>query len=165
MKRFVPKKLKLYLSHLLKSNSTTPEIADGLAIGMFVGWLPVIGLQMYIALVLSRLLKRNSLAAVMAVWTTNPLTAIPVYFVNLWVGNLVYSKDAVTFSHLYETVKKLNFRDILVVGHDILVPLWIGSVVVGLVMAWISQRLCLKYYDRLKVKLHHLSERLHHHND
>lgn len=163
MKRFVPKKLKLYFSHLLKSNSTTPEVADGLAIGMFVGWLPLIGLQMYIALVLSRLFKRNSIAAIIAVWATNPLTAIPVYFVNLWVGNLVYSREAVTFNQLYETVKRLNFRDILIVGQDILVPLWIGSVMVGLVMAWISQRLCMWYYDRFKVKLHHLVEHLQHH--
>lgn len=163
MKKLVPKKIREYFVHLLKSNSTTPEVADGLAIGMFVGWLPVIGLQMYMALVLTRLLKRNSIVAIMAVWVTNPLTAFPVFLVNLWVGNFFYAKKAVSFAKLYETVKNLNFHDILIVGKDILVPLWIGSVVVGTVMAWISQRLCLKYYDRIKVKFHHLAEHMHHH--
>ncbi len=165
MKRFVPKKFKVYFSHLLKSNSTTPEVADGLAIGMFVGWLPVIGLQMYIALVLTRLFKRNTIAGVMAVFVTNPITAFPIYFFNLWVGNFFYSKESVTFLQLYETVKTLNFRDILVLGQDVLVPLWTGSVLIGLIMAWISQRLCLRYYDRIKKKFHHLAEHLHHHHE
>ena len=152
MKKLVPKRLKEYFIHLLTSNATTPDVADGLAIGVFVAWLPIIGLHMYLALLLTRLFKKNSLVAIMAVWITNPLTAFPIFLFNLWVGDIFYVKQSVKFSQLYHTVRTFDFREILAAGKDILIPLWIGSVIVGLVVAWISQRLCLIYYDRLKEK-------------
>ncbi|MBF0105429.1 MAG: DUF2062 domain-containing protein [Deltaproteobacteria bacterium] len=152
----MPLKLRELFIRLLKSNSTTPEVADGLAIGVFIAFLPIIGIQMYVSLVLTRLFKKNSIVAIMAAWITNPFTAAPVYLFNLWVGNFIH-KDSTELKEVYQMMKTLDLGDILAAGKDILIPLWIGSIIVGLVAAFISQRLCLRYYDRIKKKLYYLT--------
>lgn len=156
MQKFIPQKIKTLFIRLLKSNSSTPEIADGLAIGVFIALLPIMGIQMYVSLILTRLFRKNSIVAILAAWITNPFTAAPVYLFNLWVGNLIY-KEKVTFAEVYQTARSHDLQDILAMGKDILIPLWLGSVIVGLVLAFISQRLCLRYYDGIKTRFHHLT--------
>ena len=159
MKRLIPQKVKKLFIRLIKSHSSTPEVADGLAIGVFIAFLPIMGIQMLVAFGLTELLRKNVIAAMLAVWITNPLTAVPIYLFNLWVGNWFYNKP-ISFSELYVVMKSLDLHHILNAGKDILIPLWLGSVVVALILAFVSQRLCLRYYDRIKVKFHHLT---HHH--
>ncbi|MCP5463611.1 MAG: DUF2062 domain-containing protein [Deltaproteobacteria bacterium] len=158
MKRFIPAELKQLLLKLLKSNSSTQEIADGLAIGMFVAFLPIMGIQMYVSLVLTRLFRKNSIVAMIAVWITNPITAIPIYLFNLWVGSLIYAKS-VDFEAIRLTLSHMDWQNILGLGVGILVPLCLGSMITGLVAAVVSQRLCLRYYDRVHESLHNALHR------
>lgn len=155
MKRLIPEKVKKLFVNLIKSHSSTPEVADGLAVGIFVAFLPIMGIQMLVAFGLSELLRKNVIAAMLAVWITNPFTAVPIYLFNLWVGNWFYN-EPISLSELYIVMKSLDLNHILNAGKDILIPLWLGSVVVGLILSFVSQRLCLRYYDRMKVKFHHL---------
>ncbi len=156
MRRFIPKKIIELFIKVLKSNSTTDDIADGLAIGVFVALLPIMGFQMYLSFVLTGLFRKNTWVALIAAWITNPFTAVPIYWFNLWVGNLIYRKP-VSFSELKHIVLTLDFHNILAAGKDILIPLWIGSVIVGIAGAFISQQLCLRYYDRIKEKFMYLT--------
>lgn len=158
MHRLIPKRIKDLFFNVIRSNSSTEEVADGLAIGMFIAWLPIMGIQMYVALVVTRLFKKNTLASLIAVWVTNPLTAVPIYWFNLWVGHFLRKKSPVSFSALYRTVRSLDLQNILSSGKDILIPLWMGSMIVGIVVAYISQKLCLKYYDAIREKVHHIKE-------
>ncbi|MBU0506952.1 DUF2062 domain-containing protein [bacterium] len=96
--------------------------------------------------------------ALLVVWITNPFTAVPIYWFNLWVGNFFYKKP-VSLAELKHVVASLDFYNILVAGKDILIPLWLGSVIVGIVFAFISQHICYRYYDRIKAFFHDL---LHH---
>lgn len=159
MKRLIPEKVKKLFIKLLKSHSSTQEVSDGLAIGVFIAFLPILGIQMYVAFGLTELMRKNVIAAILAVWITNPLTAVPIYLFNLWVGNFFYNQP-VSLDELYVTITSLDLHHILSAGKDILIPLWLGSVVVGLILAFITQRLCMHYYDRIRVKFHHL---IHHH--
>jgi uncharacterized protein len=152
MKRLVPRKIKDLFAKLIKSNSSATELADGLAIGVFVAFLPIMGIQMYVSLILTRLFRKNSLIAMVIVWITNPFTAVPIYLFNIWVGNYLY-KDPVSIAELYNTIQNIDLHNILSTGKDILIPLWIGSTIVGIVAAFASQKLCLLYYDRLKLKI------------
>lgn len=153
MKRFIPPKLKELIVKLLKSNSSTEEVADGLAIGVFVALLPIMGIQMYVSLLLTRLVRRNSIIAMIACWITNPLTFVPVYLFNLWVGNFLY-KSPVSIAKVGRTLEAMDLRSLVHMGQDILIPLWLGSFIVGLIGALVSQRLCLAYYDRVRAFLH-----------
>ena len=61
------------------------SIAFGLAVGLFVGFMPILG-QMFVAAALAILVRVNLPIAVMAVWITNPITIAPIYFCSYQVG-------------------------------------------------------------------------------
>jgi uncharacterized protein len=77
---------------LLQSPGAPREVAGGMALGLFVALLPLMGLQMPIALAIAELGRRlfafrvSRLAAAVGVWLTNPLTAAPVYGLCYLIG-------------------------------------------------------------------------------
>lgn len=136
-------------------------MADGLALGVFISFLPIMGIHMYVAFAVAELFRKNVLAALLGVWVNNPLTAVPVYLFNLWVGKFIYNKP-VSFSELLLDIKMLEITDLLKTGKDLLIPLWIGGMIVGIIAAFVSQWLCLRYYQTLRDKFHHLLHHDHH---
>lgn len=65
---------------VLHADDPPHRLALGIAIGMFVTFLPLIGLQMMISVFLAWLLRANKLVGVPLVWISNPFTAIPIYY-------------------------------------------------------------------------------------
>jgi len=61
------------------------SIAFGLALGLFVGFMPILG-QMFVAAALAIVARVNLPIAVMAVWITNPITMGPIYFIAYQMG-------------------------------------------------------------------------------
>ena len=61
------------------------SIAFGLALGLFVGFMPILG-QMFVAAALAIMARVNLPIAVMAVWITNPITMGPIYFIAYQIG-------------------------------------------------------------------------------
>jgi hypothetical protein len=61
------------------------SVAGGLALGLFVGFIPTLG-QMFVAAALAILLRVNLPVSVMGVWISNPLTIAPLYFFVYKVG-------------------------------------------------------------------------------
>lgn len=170
MKRFIPQKVKDLFSKIIHSNSTVREVSDGLAIGVFIAFLPIMGIQMYVSLVVTRLTKSNSIAAMLACWITNPLTFIPIYLFNLLVGNLVYPKpfEMSRFEHVLFQLQTISgqiswmhpreawasiLRLIEVVadaGVDFIIPLVLGSLIVATFFGFVSHRLMLAYYPAIQ---------------
>lgn len=64
------------------------SIAFGLALGVFVAFLPIPG-QMIVAAGFAILCRVNLPIAVMAVWITNPLTMGPIYYSCYKVGSML----------------------------------------------------------------------------
>ncbi|MFO8006844.1 MAG: DUF2062 domain-containing protein [Candidatus Brocadiia bacterium] len=89
--------------------------ANGLALGLFIAFTPTIPFQMALAAGGAVLLKVNLPAAIVGVWVTNPLTAVPIYLSanrlgyrilqDAWLPNLVHeffvqeSRSATFFTH------------------------------------------------------------------
>lgn len=68
--------------HLFSKPLWVPQrntVATGLALGLFIAFTPTIPFQMALAATGAFLLKLNLPAAVVGVWVTNPLTAVPIY--------------------------------------------------------------------------------------
>ncbi len=104
------------------------SVAGGMALGLFVGFMPILG-QMFIAAALAIWLRVNLPIASMAVWVTNPFTIAPIFFyaykVGAWVlevpvGQYSFSPSWEWFS--YEFLK-------------IWQPLLLGSVIFGTIAA------------------------------
>lgn len=128
---------------LLSLNDSPHDIALGLSLGMFIGFLPIMGIQMAVVLVfVLPFRKANKIAAVAGVWVTNPLTVIPIYAFIYWVGTAFYPAEYVLTSEIL----KCKMRDIiqldgfidqtqafLSLGADIFLPMCIGGAIVGFI--------------------------------
>ncbi len=115
---------------LIRIRGTPHEIGMGMALGLFIGMAPLMGVQMAIAVFFAMLLKWNKLTAVIGVWITNPFTALPIYGINYMVG-------------AYVTGVKSPFRlggephfplliDILMKAPEIFLTLFVGGIITGI---------------------------------
>lgn len=148
----VPQKIKDLFHRIIQSDSTTRDVADGLGIGMFIAFLPIVGIQMYVAFFFTWLFRKNRLVAVLAVWVTNPFTIVPIYLFNYKMGGLIYRSD-VSYEQLATALDSWDAGSLADLSVDLLVTLWLGSAMVGLVAAVVSRRLCLRYYDGIRIKV------------
>ncbi len=125
---------------ILMLRDTRHSIALGTAIGIFLGLTPTVGIQMLlvvaVSLLFGRFIRFNRLAALIAVYVSNPLTLVPIYWFNYRVGTLFVagelSKEDFSriigyhgFGALWDTLVKLCF--------EIGAPLIVGSLIVATV--------------------------------
>ncbi len=127
------KKLRKTSSLLWKQNGSPGERARGAAIGVLSGAYPFFGFQTLIGIALAKLLKGNLVLAVAGTWISNPFTYGPIYWFNFKVGCLLLGKINNTLSK--EIFASNNFW---AQSLEISLRLFIGSTVVGIIMALIT---------------------------
>lgn len=129
---------KLMLTRFIRLRGLPEEIAKGVALGIFIGMTPTMGLQMPIALVFAYLLKENRLAAVLGVWITNPATAPFIYGLEYEVGRRLLGMDYVGFP------QDLTLESVMKTGWEVVAPLWLGGILGGIILAPLSYWLTLR---------------------
>jgi uncharacterized protein len=146
-------KLRPAIRWLIKLRGSTKAIAGGFALGTFIAFTPTIGLQMFLGAVFATLFNLNRPAAIIPAWITNPVTIPPIFTFNYWLGSLLFGGPSVTsvYQQLLEICKKLATLNMLQIseqfmelGQAILIPLIMGSIVVGAVCAVIAYWLSLR---------------------
>jgi len=132
---------------LVRLRRSPRAIAGGFALGTFVAFTPTMGIQFFIVMFLATVLNMNRPAAFVTIWITNIATVTPIYTFNYWVGSLFWKGPSVT--EVYRTFMDLTarlarmdvwdimeqFRVVMGLSQEIIVPLIIGSTLVGLVAA------------------------------
>lgn len=131
---------------VLRLETTPHAVGLGLATGVFVAFLPVLGIQMLIAVVIAWAGRANVGAAVLGTWAGNPLT-----WPAMWVGSyllgivLLGEAGAMTVEELQRTIARLAEAPVSRVDPlamlntagqllwPILKPLFVGSLVLGLI--------------------------------
>lgn len=132
-----PRKIREQFRSLWNSHTSPRKLALALAIGVFLGASPLWGLHTLLALSLCFLVGLNKPATLFGTLVSNPLFAPFLIFLSLETGSwLLYGRAA----HLSLPDIKVHFRspqwqDIL---NEYLLPYCIGSVIVGLVLAFIT---------------------------
>jgi len=145
---------------LVRLRRSPRAIAGGLALGTFVAFTPTVGVQFAIVIFLATLLNMNRAAALVTIWITNAATIAPIYTFNYWVGTLIWSGPPVrevygTFADLAAKLLRFDvwdffdqFRTVMDLGREVIVPLVVGSCIVGLVAAilvYVGAMLLLRY--------------------
>jgi len=137
----------LYL-RLIRIRSSPQEIARGLAIGVFVGITPFIGIHMILAVALAVLLKGNKFMALLGTWVGNPLTFSFIFFLDYKVGRWILGGGPGTLK-----LSSTHPLDILHLSWKLLFPRSVGGLVIGLtsailayflsnpIIAWIKDRI------------------------
>ena len=147
---------RLTIRRIIFSGHSPRSIAFSTALGVFIAFLPIYGLQMLVSLAVATLFRVNRLAAMAMAWISNPFTIPPILWMQYQVGyftmNGTFIKDPETqakFEALGETVKEFEwshpidslgsvFGGLWSLGEEILVPTLIGTVVAGAVFALLS---------------------------
>lgn len=142
-KKFTPDRAALEKHKLLKPIAhwlTNPKIwhfnrrsiATGIAIGLFFGALPIAG-QMLLAAVMAVAMRVNMPAAIVATWITNPVTMPFVYTANYYFGAWLLDRHPVDLHRV-----DWSLEGMLQLGGEILVPLFFGSIVIGVLLSAVS---------------------------
>ncbi len=83
---YINRSLRKIYRRFLRIRGHPREIALGLALGIFIGMTPLVGIQMAIAIFVAALFKWNKFSAAIGVYITNPLTAPFIYSINYLIG-------------------------------------------------------------------------------
>ncbi|MBM9519290.1 DUF2062 domain-containing protein [Desulforhopalus vacuolatus] len=157
-------KLRPILRWITRLRSTPHAIAGGLALGTFVSLTPTVGIQFFIVVIIASLLNLNRAAAIIPIWITNPVTIAPIYTFNYWIGlQFVDGPPVKQVSELFLEISKSmakmqfweikeQFNVILHTGREVILPLTVGSVLVGLVCGGITWGLSISLLKFLNTR-------------
>ncbi len=127
--------------NLLQINRHSVSIA--VFIGVFTAFLPIPG-QTILAIIMSLWSRANLPIAALIVWLSNPLTMPPMFYLSYRLGSSLTRVEPIDFSDI------ANWGWFSIVGSKILIPLMIGSVILGLICGILSYFLVLRAW-RFKV--------------
>lgn len=155
--------------HRLHETEREPHaIARGFAVGLFLGMLPVLGLQTVLALVLAFLIRGSKVAALLGTLLTNPVTFGPILWADYITGNYFLGgapdpQHAVVIEKTAETVEKVDdlpvtkapahsLKTLVGMGWNFVAPVLLGGTVLGaglalaayFPIAWLAARLVKK---------------------
>lgn len=155
-----------YARKLLNLKGHPKEIAKGFAYGIFVGFTPTFGFQMVLILALNTFMRVNKLSGLVAVQISNFFTALPIYIFNYWVGSLFMpNAEDLTAERLREVMAQSFFwfdsfsewglnREAIKVWWQFMFdmggPLWLGSILVGILMGFLSYKPTLWAVERYR---------------
>lgn len=144
-------RLRRFFEQVAGMDDPPHQLALGLAIGVFVGFLPIMGVQTWVALPIAALTGGNKALAVAGVWISNPVTFIPFYYAcyrfGLWVHTPMNPLSVDQFRQLMQDV---SFSGFLELGAALVVPLTIGGVVLGLAFGVLTYIGMMYYLRRRK---------------
>jgi uncharacterized protein len=132
---------RFLLHHVLHADDPPDRLALGAAIGVFITFTPTVGFQTPLVIFCAWLLRANKVIGLPILWISNPATMVPIYYGCYAVGRFVLQVDAIGrrwWNELYRPPD--NWWDAVVFYWSRLLhiagPLWLGSVIVGLLLAY-----------------------------
>ncbi|HDI60010.1 MAG TPA: DUF2062 domain-containing protein [Desulfobacteraceae bacterium] len=146
--------LKRAYERFVKLRGCPKEIARGFAVGLFIGFMPILGAQMLIAVPLAALFKSNKLAAAAGVWITNPVTAPVIYGLTYVLGSKLTGISGRLAAGFAEP---MTLMDVVAQAPHVFWTLTIGGIVVGLPVAvasyYLSLAAVIRYRERIQQKI------------
>jgi uncharacterized protein (DUF2062 family) len=150
------------LIELARQKDTPHKVALGMALGIFIGILPIMGIQMAVVTIFALPLRGNLKAAIAGVWISNPITFIPMYWSYYVFGLLFVPSRRITWDQFTELITQAvvwdwgdmsgSIQHMLDLGADILIPMWIGATILGVVFGiptyFFTRRFVVKYRER-----------------
>lgn len=136
--------LRAICGKLLMLDDTPHRIALGMAIGIFVAWTPTVGFQMLGAVPIACLLRANRVASLIGVYLSNPLTLLPMYWLDYHLGAMLL-RTPVSFDGFREILMLSDWAQrwwgLLSVGVEVMSAIWLGGLILGVltgVLAYIG---------------------------
>ncbi|HIA28102.1 MAG TPA: DUF2062 domain-containing protein [Planctomycetes bacterium] len=132
---------------LLHIDDSAQSIALGTAIGMFIAMTPTVGFQMILVLIVCAFVPANRLAGLVTVYISNPLTLVPIYYVDYLAGGWTLGKEGMEYEEFVRLIESAlsNAREAGILaqfyelfgflGREFAGPMMLGGALIGLVLA------------------------------
>ena len=139
---------RLIMHTVLHADDTPHRLALGAALGTFIAFLPIVGVQSLFALFLAAVLRVNKALAVLAVWITNPATVLPIYSACYLLGRFILRRpagesDLQQLKHLVSQLFAADglsrfatlafWREVLHIMGQLSAELWVGCAFAGVI--------------------------------
>jgi len=110
---------------IIRLKSSPESIALGLAVGVLVGFWPIIPFQTVVAIAFAFVVRGNKIAAALGTWVSNPLNVPFLYYLFYQIGKLFWPVQAqLDRSHL-------DMHSLIQSGWDIFVAMCLGGTILG----------------------------------
>ena len=152
------RQLKYFYLRFVRIRAHPKDIARGMAMGILLGMTPTFGFQMVLAVFLAALLKENKVASVLGVWITNPVSAPFVYAINYKIGLFILGRST-------EMPKSFELQELIRASMDIFIPLWVGGLAAGVVVALIGYFITLQLVLLYRKEKNIIISKLKHHEE
>lgn len=139
MKLFKPPRPKEMLDYLTKTGLSTRQIALGVAVGNFVGILPLVGLHTVAGIAAAHLLRLNQAVVFMGAQVSNPITFPFILVLSAQIGSLI----------LHGTLLELRIEGINIIEYY-LIPVIVGGFVLALTVATVFYFVVLRVVGRIR---------------
>ncbi len=116
----------IYL-RIIRLRTSPHNIALGLALGVFVGALPIIPFQSVLVLALAVIFRGNKVAAFFSTFYSNVFTLAPMYYVLFLVGKFFFPFENVQFDP-----SKVSMSELFDAGWQVFMVMMAGGVLVGI---------------------------------
>ena len=132
-----PRRIREQFRTIWLSHTSPRKIALALALGVLLGASPLWGLHTLLAIALSFLLGLNKPAILFGTLVSNPVLAPFLIFLSLETGSwLLYGRTAhLSLPEIKEQFRTPDWQGLL---NEYLLPYCVGSVVVGLALAFVT---------------------------
>jgi hypothetical protein len=140
-------KYKKLAARLLRLNNSPHEISLGVAIGVFIGILPVYGLHTILVVIAAILVRpANKIAIFLGTSISLPPTVPPITWAGYEIGRLILKGRFEPLS--WSVFKNITFQKIC----SFYQPLFLGSVVLGIICAAIFYLITFFVSKRLMMR-------------
>lgn len=157
---------RFFLHSIFKTDDPPHRLALGVAIGVFVTFMPTIGFQMVMVVALAWLFGANKLAGLPVTWISNPATLVPIYYPAYRLGKWILGGPPVKMQWWKELAKPPDSALEAVRFYwgrmlEIIEPLTVGCLLIATPIAGVAYVLTYQAIDRYrairakrKAKLH-----------
>jgi uncharacterized protein (DUF2062 family) len=137
---------------LLHIGDTAERTALAYSIGVFLGFSPLLGLHILLALAIAFLWKLNRVAILIGIGMNTPWWIVPYYMIATWVGMWVtgFWVDWATLKKIFQIgvdkgFLRSDFWSSIASQSGLLLSFGIGSLILCIILSLISYPLCLKW--------------------
>ncbi len=136
------RRLRYYYLRFVRLKGSPPELALGMALGIFSGLLPILPFQTALAVALALFFKSSKITAAIGTWISNPLNWYFLYYYTYKVGAFalgISGKEAL-FSKLMTSLRHADgplaiAERIFQAGTTVVAAFVTGGLVLGIVFA------------------------------
>ncbi|SKA71053.1 DUF2062 domain-containing protein [Desulfobaculum bizertense] len=143
---------RYHFLRIMRLAATPHSIAMGCALGIFVGFMPIVPFQTVVVLALAFLFKGNKIAAMAGTWISNPVD-LPFFYYGLYlVGKALLPFDGPAFDP-----SNLEMTHLIEAGWELFAMMVTGGIVLGIPAAiltyFVTKKLVVVYRKRRALRM------------